>query len=211
MPELDTEKLEALIASAQHGTKYKVFLIDATAGVTADALKANPGYTGRGFIMSGEGPDASGKANIALQPKKSDIENKLKALPADAQLASFVVGYGEDPADIQAAAGPVFTLPQPTLEVKPEGADVKVGEKGKATVEFTRLDSISLKIEPANLATLSSTGLTAPGEIQIEGKSDGKATITATGSKAGKQAIEKKFDVQITGPTLKLEKFEYAP
>jgi len=110
MPELDPNNLGTLVASAANAKRYKVYLVEAGAGVTAEKLQQNPNYAGEGVIASSDAADAGGTASVNLAPMKADLERKLQNLPKGSQVASFVVGFGADAADVKAIAGPTFSV-----------------------------------------------------------------------------------------------------
>jgi len=124
-PELDLDALGTLVASATGAGRYRFVLADADAGVTADALEKG-GAAGAGILLDAEAPDQGGKAELALGPKRADLEKKIDALASGSpRVATFVVATPAGAGGAaKASAGPVLSVKAPvevivTLDIDP--------------------------------------------------------------------------------------------
>jgi hypothetical protein len=111
LPEFDPKAPGSFVASASGAKKYKVVLVAASGGVTADALQREPGYSGAALVAAtGEVPDAGGQAEIDLGPLAADIGRKASGT----KVASFVVAWD--------GSGKAVAAGGPTLDVKAQGS-----------------------------------------------------------------------------------------
>jgi len=107
--DLDLENLGALVAGAAGAKRYRILLVDGAAGVTAAALEKDPAFAGPAVILSAEVPDGGGKAELALAPRRAELDDKVKKLGDGARIASFVLGFpAAGTAGAKATTGPVF-------------------------------------------------------------------------------------------------------
>ena len=117
MTELDLENLGILAAAAQNAARYRVLLVAESAGLTAERLEREPGYSGTGLVLASEVKDQGGKGEVNLARARADLERGLRPLGKDGKLASFVIGFpGEGSEGAKASAGPAFHVPPRRLQ-----------------------------------------------------------------------------------------------
>ena len=91
--ELDLDGLGTFVAGASGAKRYRILLVNQTAGLTAAALEKNPGYAGQGVVVSADVQDGGGKAELSLASKRDEITKKVDEAGANAKFASFVLGF----------------------------------------------------------------------------------------------------------------------
>ncbi len=87
------------------------------------------------------------------------------------------------------------------------GGTIEVG------VDFSRLATVDLVVEPRGAFALDLRALTRPGVVRLKGRKHGKATLIATGRPAAAGAPETRrlLHVECEGPKVGLSDFEYLP
>jgi len=110
------------------------------------------------------------------------------------------------PAKRRAAARPGLTLRASARRVA-AGGTIEVG------VDFSRLATVDLVVEPRGAFALDLRALTRPGVVRLKGRKHGKATLIATGRPAAAGAPETRrlLHVECEGPKVGLSDFEYLP
>ncbi len=149
----DPRKLGKLAASGLNAKRYKVFVVHPDAGLTPEALQANPAWTGEKSIAIAEGPDAGGKADVALEPLKKEILGKIRSLGVKhgAPLKTFVVGFSAT-GEAKAIAGPTLELDYDVIPVGSAICPPRPTDEAKERAWYARLEEVTLDdLQPGDI------------------------------------------------------------
>lgn len=88
---------------------------------------------------------------------------------------------------------------------------VNAGETIAVKVEAAGVESVQLKVVPAEAFDIDLRSLSRPGLVRLKGRADGTGTLIAEGTTAGGDRIERMLHLECVGPMLRLLGFGYIP
>ena len=100
-------------------------------------------------------------------------------------------------------ARPVLALSAPSVRVKKDGVL-------PVQVAFSGCDEVRFALEPLKMFRLDVASLSAPGEVRLLGRRDGKASLIATGLHGGIPVIQRMLHLDCDGPVVRILGFGYS-